>query len=515
MPVPEEIRKVPRPTNTIVIDNKTEGPKRYAVRSRRCVKYKKNGNPQPLNGPTIGHIYEGKFIPLGENIHCDNNDDEPSSMSYGGAALAYSLGKDCVDDLLQCFDINDVHSIMSIAILRVIRPGVTDCRLNTQYKKSFVKKFFSGAALSKNTVKNLQEKIGKNANKRLGFFASRIARIQKDQHIIIDGTLKQNTSIINDLSQFSYKGRIKGCEDISILYAYVLESHEPLCSQVFPGNSTDANSFCKFVEDNKLEKGILVADKGFPISAIKNVLVENTELHYIQPMKNNSKKIEELKLVDFDDILDFSNRSILYKKVQDENTKKFYYSFQDVHRANKDNTLYVQKKHKDKNFSRDDYLNDRNKFGAIFFESDLDLTPFEVYKLYSKRWELELVFRTYKTSIELETTRNHDDYTVIGAEFINFISTLISTRIINKCMDVQLLQDETFQQLIEELNDVWRKTDYPYNNPKRSDKAWDRSTKAGLDYLEKLGIIEPIFTPSKRKPGRPKKIKDQEKNDQT
>ena len=33
------------------------------------------------------------------------------------------------------------------------------------------------------------------------------------------GLVKQDTSTVNDLSAFSYKARVKGCNDISVLYA--------------------------------------------------------------------------------------------------------------------------------------------------------------------------------------------------------------------------------------------------------------------------------------------------------
>ena len=47
MPVPAEIRAVPRPTNTVVDDNGKDGPKRFAVRQRGTSKYVAGGNPQP------------------------------------------------------------------------------------------------------------------------------------------------------------------------------------------------------------------------------------------------------------------------------------------------------------------------------------------------------------------------------------------------------------------------------------------------------------------------------------
>ncbi len=56
MAVPDSIRKVPRPINTIVTDNGKEGPNRYAVRERNSIRYVSGRNPQPKNGKVIGHI---------------------------------------------------------------------------------------------------------------------------------------------------------------------------------------------------------------------------------------------------------------------------------------------------------------------------------------------------------------------------------------------------------------------------------------------------------------------------
>ena len=64
MPVPADIRAVPRPVNTVVEDNGRDGPKRYAVRERKSTVYVQNGNPQPRNGKVIGHIIDYKYVPV-------------------------------------------------------------------------------------------------------------------------------------------------------------------------------------------------------------------------------------------------------------------------------------------------------------------------------------------------------------------------------------------------------------------------------------------------------------------
>ena len=39
---------------------------------------------------------------------------------------------------------------------------------------------------------------------------------------------------------------------------------EPICAEVFPGNSIDAVSYRSFILDNDIKSGIIIADKGFP-----------------------------------------------------------------------------------------------------------------------------------------------------------------------------------------------------------------------------------------------------------
>ena len=93
MAVPEAIRKVPRPVNTIVEDSGSKGNYRYAVRARAGARYN-GGNPMPKNGRVIGHIIDGQFVP----IRKQTANDGPDMLSYGAAALFRASS----DDLLQC-----------------------------------------------------------------------------------------------------------------------------------------------------------------------------------------------------------------------------------------------------------------------------------------------------------------------------------------------------------------------------------------------------------------------------
>ena len=190
MAVPAEIRAVPRPVNTIVDDSGTNSPKRYAVRQRASSKYIPGGNPQPKNGKVIGHIIDYKYVPLTDSTASDG----PDMLSYGASALVKSVSADLLSDLLNIYPANEAYSIMSIATLRVIRPKITLGRMATHYRRTFVCKGYPGAAMSKNTLGNLLQRIGQDGNKRKDFYQLRISSVAEDHHIAIDGTLKQNTS---------------------------------------------------------------------------------------------------------------------------------------------------------------------------------------------------------------------------------------------------------------------------------------------------------------------------------
>lgn len=71
MAVPENIRSVSRPVNTIVVDTGRNGLKRYAVRERSYVKYVQGGNPQPRNGRIIGHIVNDRYVPVTEDLNAN------------------------------------------------------------------------------------------------------------------------------------------------------------------------------------------------------------------------------------------------------------------------------------------------------------------------------------------------------------------------------------------------------------------------------------------------------------
>jgi hypothetical protein len=488
--VPENIRQVERPLNTVVENTGRPGFKQYPVRERKGG-VRVNGKYQPHNGIVIGYIYEGRFIP--KETKLTTNAD---MKAYGQAALVHSVVDDIELDLTSVFDIKQAYQIISIACLRVINAGISCRYLKSEYDASFISEYYPNLGLSSSTLTELLKSLGKDLKKRQEFYLRRLTAVCEKHRIAIDGSLFQDTSNINDLSGYSHKARVKGCADISLLFAFDIDLREPLCAQVFPGCEIDASSYEAFITNNKIEKGILVTDKGFPPSKIKKLLETHRTLHYLTPIKCNDKRILEYDMLSFEGVLLNIDKNVRYKKCQvSENL--FLYSFQDGSRATGQFMKALEQAKKEGSYDHEAFLNKEKVFGVIVFESDQDLPPDVIYQYYSERWLLELIFRTYKSNLLLDETNVQSDYSVYGSEFINFISVVITCRIVKKMSNAGLLETESYKEVMRDLDRVWRKTEgfdrFSKSIPLTSDTEWVHTYPKVMNKMLKLGLAQEAY----------------------
>ena len=517
MGVPEAIRQVPRPKNTVVVETKASASKRYAVRERAGTVYKPGQNPQPRNGKIIGYIYNSKFVPKIEK----HFSVVPFMLSYGASTLIHNLSADIFDDLLLIFDINDSINIMTTAAVKVMKPDVPNSRIMQFYKGSYLNIYYPGAKLSENTIEKLYEQLGMDIVHMLAFYELRTKRVCEDEHVLVDGTLLQDTSIVNDLSKSSRKSRVKGVKDISILYAYDLEKMEPICCKVYPGNTPDISAYRSFVLDNNIKKGIITADKAFPPTKIKDILKDNPDLHFITPIKNNDTRIKNNDMLNWQGTLSNNLHFVTFTKKQIKGGR-FLYAFQDDSIAATENHTYLKNngknqkcsvpgpdgkiKENDYTFPIDNkaYSKAKETFGLIVLESDLDLPPYVVYQTIQQRWNIELFFRRFKNDIGISKTKEETNYRIIGSQFVNYIAAIISSRISQKFINAGLLVKSSYEHIMEDLSNTLRVVESP-SPPKRDDGYWYTGQKNNFDVLEKLGLSEPLPKPTPKKRGRPRK----------
>ena len=107
--------------------------------------------------------------------------------------------------------------------------------------------------------------------------------------------------------------------------------------------------------------------------------------------------------------------------------------------------------------------------------------------------------RFYKTACEFDDTREHDDYSVIGSEFCDFLASLLTCRLINRFDSIHLLDDMNYKKIMSILNRAKKvRTD-------QNDWQLIRINVAHTEVLQNLGLLPKPEEPPKKKRGRPRK----------
>ena len=209
-------------------------------------------------------------------------------------------------------------------------------------------------------------------------------------------------------------------------------------------------------------------------------------------------------MLDFTGILP-GYEGITYRKEKCTGTDKWLYSYRDSSKAAMEESDWLRRAKKNKTYSLEVLREKQKTFGTIVLECDLDLPPETAYKAYDKRWEIELVMRYYKSACEFDETRVQDDYSVIGSEFCDFLSTLLTFRLINAFDKADLLEEYTYKKIMSVLSRA--------KKARAGDEEWQlvRMNPSHLKILQSIELIPKPVEPPKRKRGRPKGSKNKPK----
>lgn len=191
---------------------------------------------------------------------------------------------------------------------------------------------------------------------------------------------------------------------------------------------------------------------------------------------------------------------ILYKKDKINGKAKWLYAFRYAKKASQEEHGWLKQASMKEEFYDEDLKKHQQTFGTIILESDLDMEPADVYRAYACRWEIEIVMRYYKTVLGFDDTRVHDDYSVIGPDFMDFIASVLTLRVVKDLDNKKVLEETTYGRAIAVL--------------KRAKKiklaeasTWQlvRLNPSQEKLLTTLGLLETPKEQSKRKRGRPKR----------
>ncbi len=77
------------------------------------------------------------------------------------------------------------------------------------------------------------------------------------------------------------------------------------------------------------------------------------------------------------------------------------------------------------------------------FESNNDAPYGTIHQAYEERWLIKMVFRYYKNVNKFDETRMHSNYSVISSEFVCFLSTIVTGRLLKRIGGAPFLKTST------------------------------------------------------------------------
>lgn len=474
MPIPAEILAVERPKSTRV---KKSGD-RWLVIKRTCRREGKRNIPVDLG--TIGEIINGKYV----EIRKEPRKRAVDVKDYGQVSLCDRCAGGMLQDLADVWDIADAKKLYCIAVLRAAYGDIRNRDLRLQYETSFLSDMIPGVGLSENTVSAFLDDIGRGLGSITEFMNNRL-KAHSTATVIVDGMLKDYNSKMSSMSEFSRKGAKKGSRDLSLIYAYSPELREPLAARPFPGNMLDSTAIGEFMTDTKIERGLMIVDKGFHNDSVFEAIDKKEGMEYLIPLKRNSRLIARYGMdKPVEHLAGYKDGVVLFRKTRMDNGK-WLYAFRDPNTACEQEQAYVLSAAGKDKFSTERYEQLSSRFGLVVFQSKADLDPLVIYMAYLGRWEIEILFNLLKNIIDRSTVNVHNDYRVYATEFINFLSVIIATRVKKLFQEKKLADKYSYKQLMAYISKLKKVR-------LGEDGQWRTSTTVAYieDIWKQLGIVD-------------------------
>ena len=125
------------------------------------------------------------------------------------------------------------------------------------------------------------------------------------------------------------------------------------------------------------------------------------------------------------------------------------------------------------------------------------------YETYESRRLIELFFKRQEDTMEQDDTREHSDYNVIASNFIDYLSSIMVSRMLNFLGRNGLLDNNTYGDILNLMLRV--------KMTRVGEGEWRvrRIAEKDAALLEKTGLlIRPVVPKEVKKRGRPKGSKD-------
>ncbi len=419
--VPAEILKF-KPRGTMV-KNIHGGFYVYAMEN---VKNPETGKWQTKSKGILGKItLEDGYVP--------NESAGYTVLEYG----AYHLAEECADEIKaqfqQAFGKGEgAKRIWVLALIYAANGFRPISAISLLYRKSSLSVAYPDLKMGETAVSNILENLGRRDTESKKF---QDLLLQSVKEMAIDGHVIPRYSKLDGMTEYGYKYKALGSEQVNLLTAYDVTKNRPVAMKMFDGSKNDKASVKEMIEDVLVEGCLYLMDRGFNSPELKEKLAEKKAI-YIMPVSSNMTSYQEAMKRRRGRMKTFIYKRregihviksvVEYQISSDENGVRTIY-FRNLHEAEGEKANYlecIEKKVPGYTEAKLDAA-ERN-FGVIVLETTHGGTPEEIYNYYKDRWSIETYYDYLKHQMDFNALGVQDWAKLQGLAFMMLLSTLIN-----------------------------------------------------------------------------------------
>ena len=419
--VPAEILKF-KPRGTMV-KNIHGGFYVYAMEN---VKNPETGKWQTKSKGILGKI-------TAEDGYVPNESTEYTVLEYG----AYHLAEECAEEIKAQFQqaFGNGESAKRIWVLALIyatngfRPISA---ISLLYRKSSLSVAYPDLKMGETAVSNILENLGRRDTESKKF---QDLLLQSVKEMAIDGHVIPRYSKLDGMTEYGYKYKALGSEQVNLLTAYDVTKNRPVAMKMFDGSKNDKASVKEMIEDVLVEGCLYLMDRGFNSPELKEKLAEK-KATYIMPVSSNMTSYQEAMKRRRGRMKTFIYKRregihviksvVEYQISSDENGVRTIY-FRNLHEAEGEKANYLEcLEKKVPGYSEAKLEAAERNFGVIVLETTHGGTPEEIYNYYKDRWSIETYYDYLKHQMDFNALGVHDWAKLQGLAFMMLLSTLIN-----------------------------------------------------------------------------------------
>ena len=429
----------------------------FYVYAMENVKNPTTGKWQTKSKEILGKItLEDGYIP--------NENAGYTVLEYG----AYHLAEECANEIKSQFQQafgkgEDAKRIWVLALIYSVNGFRPISAISILYRKSSLAVAYPALKLGETAVSNILENLGRRDTESKKF---QNLLLQCVKEMAIDGHVIPRYSKLDGMTEYGYKYKALGSEQVNLLTAYDVTKNRPVAMKMF-----DKASVKEMIQDVLIEGCLYLMDRGLYSLELKEMLADK-KATYIMPVSSNMTSYQEalkrrrgrMKTFIYKrrEGIHVIKSVVEYHVSSDENGTRTIY-FRNLHEAEGEKANYLECIEKKVPGYTEAKLEATEKtFGVIILETTHSGTPEEIYNYYKDRWSIETYYDYLKHQMDFNALGVQDWAKLQGLAFMMLLSTLINGSIQAKLKQSSLSSSYMPEVLLTassikamKRNDIW------------------------------------------------------------